>query len=232
MKPWITIFFLILSLVALSGCGPAEEAVSAAAQPEPAQTGADFGGDAFQSAYLNQDYEGAMPVTTQLSLGTLQLEGTDKAVTPDQAAKLVIFWQALGSGSIQNATERNAILKQIESTMTAEQMETIKGMALTFQDMGQWAESNGIELPQGRVGGRGGPGGAFANLTDEQRAELRQMTPEERQARLRELGIEIPEGGFGGGQGGGGEQGGPRRGGQFSIMTESLIELLEARAAE
>ena len=122
--------------------------------------------DPFQSAYLSQEYEGALPVTMQLSLGTLQLEGMENAVTPEQATKLVTLWQALQSDSIQNTAERNAILTQIETIMMAEQMDAITAMQLTFEDMTAWAESSGIELPKGdvlvRKGGQAKDEGAVA----------------------------------------------------------------------
>ncbi|MEZ4679408.1 MAG: hypothetical protein R2932_34825 [Caldilineaceae bacterium] len=83
-------------------------------------------------------------------------------------------------------------------------------------------------------------------MTDEQRAELRNLAPEERQARLRELGIELPQGGFGGGGDGGGNGaatrgtngagqaagGGQFRGGRGNVLMEPLIQLLTTRAAE
>ena len=95
--------------------------------------------------------------------------------------------------------------------------------------MSSWAEANGIELPQGGFGGRGGggDGGPFANLSEEERnnlrEELRNMTPEQRQARFAELGIQV-----GDGQGRG--QGGPRGGGRFGLIMEPMIELLSTRA--
>ncbi|MCB0186816.1 MAG: hypothetical protein KDE31_21260, partial [Caldilineaceae bacterium] len=170
-----------------------------------------FGGAPFASAYLTNTYESALPTTMQLMLGTLMLEDGDQAVSPQEAGKLLPMWQALQSGSITNATERNALYKSIEGAMTPDQMQAIAEMKLTFTNMSDWAGAHGIEMPQGGAGqfgqGRqnGGGNSPFAALSDEQRAELRNLAPEERVARLRELGIEVPQGGFGAGQNGGGQ---------------------------
>jgi hypothetical protein len=167
----------------------------------------------------------------QLSLGTFQLERTPNAVTAEQASKLLPFWQGLLGGSIQNRAETNAVLKQIESTMTAEQLEAIAAMQLTFESMNSWAESNGIEMPQ--FGPRGGGEGQnpFGDMTEEERAKFREemqsLSSEERRERLAEMGIEVPSGGEGGPDGQG-----PRPGGRFNVFMDPLTELLTARAAE
>ncbi|MEM7345995.1 MAG: hypothetical protein AAF485_17285 [Chloroflexota bacterium] len=238
MKNWIVGSIFILSLLVLTGCG-GDEAEAAANQTESNQASQNGGrgGGGFESAYLNRDFDGALSPTMQLTLGTLKLEESGQAITIEQASKLLPLWQGLQSGDIQNGAERNAILKQIESTMTADQMNEIASMQLTFETMAQWAESNGLEVPQGRFG-RGGENGPFANLSEEERTKLREelqnMTQEERQARLQELGIEV--GNRQGGQGGGGQgrQGGGqgRRGGAQGVIMAPLVELLTARASE
>ncbi|MEM7131929.1 MAG: hypothetical protein AAF702_36785 [Chloroflexota bacterium] len=249
MKKWISTFVLILLVMLLTGCGRGSgDEVQAASPSEDAQTAAQSG-DAqgrggfqnYGSAFLTNEYDGALNPMMQLVVGTLQLEETENAVTAEQAGKLLPFWQGIVGGAVTNAQERNAVLKQIETTMTESQMQAIADMQLTFQDMSTWAEANGIEIPQlgGPGGGPGGRGGAFAALTDEQRQELQNLSsPEERRAKLREFGIEIPEGGFGGGgnggpgAGGNGGQGGGQRGagGRFGVLMQPVIELLESRA--
>jgi len=47
----------------------------------------------------------------------------------------------------------------------------------------------------GTAAARGGPDGAFAQLTEEERQQLQTMTEEERQAFFKEKGIEMPAGG-------------------------------------
>ena len=245
MKSWVISTIFIISMMMLTGCGSDDAEAAAntdASQNASGQASQDndagrLGGNGFQSAYLNRDYEGALAPTMQLPLGILSLEETENAVTAEQAGKLLPLWQGLQSDDIQNGAERNAILKQIEATMTADQMTAIADMQLTFENMSQWAESNGVDLPEGRAG-RGGGNGPFANMSEEEstalRAELQNMTPEERQARLSELGIEGRRGQGGQGNGGQGRQAGGqgRRGGLQGVIIEPLIELLTARAAE
>lgn len=261
--------FIMLGLVACSGNEPEPPATQASTntnQVSTNQTNAgqinanqantsqgavaeddQFGGTPFESTYLTNNYENALPTTMQLTLGTLKLEEGDSAVTPEQAGQLLPLWQALQSGSITNATERNAVYKSIEGTMDDTQLLAIAAMELTFIDMNEWATANGLELRQGGParGERQGAGAAaggdnpFAALTDEQRTQLRELSQEERQAQLREWGIEIPEGGLGGrGQGAGPRGNGPAaddnqpRGGRVNVLMEPLVELLTTRAAE
>jgi hypothetical protein len=124
------------------------------------------GPDTYQSKLLTTDYEGATSVRNQFMLGTLNLAGTPQAVTAEQAAKLLPLWQALRAttktgGASQD--EINALLSQIEGSMTAEQLTAIHEMKLSFSDMQTWAQANGVTLGAG--GGQPGMG-----MTAEQRA--------------------------------------------------------------
>ena len=245
MKYWMIGILLLATVLTISACGrgnssPTDESSGSAATAPP-ESG-NGGGNQQAFSALPNDYEGALPPTNQFVLGILLLEDTENAVTGAQAAAMLPLWQALQSGSIQNQTERAAIMAQIEGALTEDQYEAIAAMQLTFTDLNDWAQANGIELPQlgqggqGRQGGQGGQGGAggiFADMSEEERAAFRQemqdLSPEERQERLREMGVEVPEGGF---QGQGGGQGGAGGGfGRFGILLEPLIELLESKAA-
>src|SRR4051794_9607020 len=118
-KIWITGLILALSVFVLSACGGSSTASTDTAAPAAANA-AGGGGQGqqaprFTSAYLNNNYDNALGVTQQLSLGTMELEGTPNAITADQAAKLLPLWQSMQSGSIQNATEAGAVYKQIEA---------------------------------------------------------------------------------------------------------------------
>ena len=113
---------------------------------------------------LDTSYEGALPVMNQLALGTLQVEGTGRAVTTEQASQLLPLWQALRSVlSSQNPAqaEIDALLKQIESGMTADQVAAIRDMQLTQSSLVEWAQSNGVS-PGGALGPGGFPGGALS----------------------------------------------------------------------
>ena len=113
IRTWITGFCLVVGLFALTACGSS----TASAASSSSNSGGGQQAPRFTSAYLNNTYANALPVTTQLALGTLKLEGTPNAVTTAQAGKLLPLWQSLQSGSVQNGTEMGAVYKQIEGTM-------------------------------------------------------------------------------------------------------------------
>jgi len=74
----------------------------------------------------------------ELLMGTFKLEGTDQAVTAEQAKNLLPLWQTLQSLSTSNTAateEMNALIDQIKSSMTTQQMDKIIAMKLTQQDI-------------------------------------------------------------------------------------------------
>ena len=80
----------------------------------------------------------ALSTEAELVVGTFKLEGTDLAVTADQAKQLIPLWQTLQSLSTSNTAateEMNALIDQIKSSMTTQQMDKITAMKLTQQDM-------------------------------------------------------------------------------------------------
>jgi hypothetical protein len=180
---------------------------------------------------------GELQGVNALALGTLKLEDSDHAVTPDQAAEMLPLWQVIQGGSLQGAAETEAVLRQIEGVLDEEQLAAIEEMGLTFQDIGTWMQSPfakalGLEMPAPPGGQAERPGGgAFRDITDEQRTKLRQelqnMTPEQRATRMAEMGFERPQGGGGPGGGAGG------RAGSFGggeVLVKPLIEFLSERA--
>ena len=151
----------VLAVAALSACGGSTSTVSAApaaaAGTAPAANpgagpGFGFGGAIFQSAYLTNTYDSALPVTAQLELGTMQLEGSPNAVTADEAKQLLPLYEALKGNTLQNAAEIRAVYKQIEGSMTPAQMQAIAGMKLTRDNLSQWAQAHGVTLPSGGAG--------------------------------------------------------------------------------
>jgi len=214
---------LLLVVGVLVGCSGEQ------ATPSPAGEGA---ADAYTSDALDTSYPDALNASSQLALGTIQLEETGDNVTPEQAAALLPLWQAL-QGGVTAQAEVNALLKQIEGTMTQEQLEAIAAMQLTQDEMRAWMQSQGLGL-----GADGVPGGGMrGDLSEEEREELRatreaggspgggpgaNLSEEERE----ELRATREAGGSPGGSGAGG------RPGQFIILLDPLIELLTLRAAE
>ena len=131
--------FLIIA-IALTACGTAAPAASA---PSP---------DSYTSPNLVTTYENALPARMQLSLGTLKLAETTTPVSVEQAAKFLPLWQALQSMTTSGnsaSAEVNSLLGQIEAIFTPEQLNSIKGMKMTFTDMTTWASANGVTLGSG-----------------------------------------------------------------------------------
>lgn len=152
-----TIIALLLLALSLSAC-------SGEATPAPALNNS----DSYLSPNLDTSYEGALAVRNQLSLGTLELDGTPNAITPEQAEVLLPLWQALlstqKSGSAAQA-EVTALLEQIEGSLQSEQLVAIRGMQLTQSELQAWAAANGITLGSG-----GGVPGQGQGLSPEERA--------------------------------------------------------------
>ena len=102
----------------------------------------------------------------RLLVGTLKLEATDQAVTKDEATQLLPLWQAyLSLSSSQTAAEAevDALLNQINSTMTTSQVQAITAMNLTSTDMMDLMQSMGGMGPQGTPNPQSTPGVNFPN---------------------------------------------------------------------
>jgi hypothetical protein len=230
MRIWYVGLVLALVAVVLAGCG-AEEATPATADEDSAVV--------YTSETLDMSYDGALDARNQLVLGTIQLEGTDNAVTPEQATALLPLWQAL-QGGVTAQAEVEAVLKQIEGTMTPEQLEAIARLQLTREDLRIWMQEQGMGPGGGFPGAGGGEevspearatrqaefgSGEVPPEMGTRRAEFESMSDEEREALRATV------------QAGGGLPGGPggragRGAGQFGILLNPLIELLTQRAAE
>ncbi|HAE58024.1 MAG TPA: hypothetical protein DCG54_00550 [Anaerolineae bacterium] len=168
---------LLILALALSACGtdapapasPSNGADTTSEQAAPAVIVPSS--EQYASPSLDTTYEGALPVRLQLTLGTLMLDGTPEAITPEQAQTLLPLWQALqaltASGTSATA-ETNAVLAQIESSLTAEQLNAIRAMQLTSPKMQEWATENGISLGSG--GGAGTGAGQGGGMSPEARA--------------------------------------------------------------
>lgn len=74
----------------------------------------------------------------QLLVGTMKLEGTKNAMDAQEAASLLPLWQAYRQLSQSNTTaqaEVTAVVSQIQSSMTSNQIQAIKTMNLRPQDL-------------------------------------------------------------------------------------------------
>jgi hypothetical protein len=201
MNRFKMILWLGLSALLLAGCATRSEG---AAQAGPAVQ---------PPSALDTSYENALPVRNQLALGTLRLEETDEPITDEQAAALLPLWQALrgtlGSGASAQA-EIDALLQQIEGTLSASQLAAITGMELTQSDLQAWAQSQGLSSGSGAGTGAGGglPGGGLpgGGLPGSGQS----LSPEERATRQAER------------EGGG-------AGGTSRALIEAVIELVESK---
>jgi len=228
-KPILFLLSLLLVLI-LAACG-------GVASGQSATTGA---GDA-----TSQDMETPQtPIEIQLILGTVKLDETEYAIDADQAAALLPLWKvfrSLGESETSAQVEIDAVVSQIQDTMTEDQIRTMEGMDLSMQDFAAVAEVLGIEM---------GFGGQFGDITPEMQATMEAMR-ESGQFPGRPDG-DFPGGGFveggrmpGGGQGFGGgfemdpdarataiaERGGTRgaRFGMNTALLDALIKFLEAK---
>jgi len=191
----------------------------------------------------NTSEEAAIPAeglgSTKMIFGSFQLENTDLAITPEQAAEFVPLWkvyQTLLDSSTAAEAEREALLRQIEAVFTPEQKAYLESTTMDPEETDALLAELGIESQTGVGGGPGGGTGG-EDLTDAEKAELQALR-------------EASGGGQGGGQGGGGgmgadmdpEQlatlqaeraengGGIRGGGQMDeLLLPALIELLESK---
>ena len=190
------------------------------------------GGGSGYAGALDTSYENALDVTGQLALGTMKLEGTPDAVTAEQAAKLLPLWQALAGSALQGDAEHKAALRQVEGTMTGEQIAAITAMRLTGEDVGAWTQSQGGGPLAGgdqRPGGGMRPGGGAQGLTEEQIAQMREQfqnaSPEELATRRAQFSA-----GGQGQSGSGGRAGSPAGGGSSAVLTRGVIALLAERS--
>jgi hypothetical protein len=152
-------------------------------------------------------------IQMQILIGTFKLDGTDQAVTSQQAAELLPLWQVykdLSSSDTAAQEEIDGLVQQIQDTMTPDQMRAITDMNLTRQDMFTVMQDQGIVQGRGQ-GDQNGNGGNF--------------TPPE--------GFVPPDGGppggFGGGEPGGFPGGGGNRQGGQNFTPEQIATAQAAR---
>jgi len=106
----------------------------------------------------------------ELIVGILKLEGTDQAVTANQASQLLPLWEVmkvLAASDTSAQAEIDAAFRQIKDTLTPGQLQAITAMKLTQQDVSAFEQaldtntvhsSTKSSSSQGS-GGFGGPDG-------------------------------------------------------------------------
>lgn len=154
-----------LALTACSGSPAAQTSAPAAAQANnQGSTLASAGATpnaAGQTAPQAQG--GSMAGQDQLAVGTLTLEGTDQAVTAEQAKTLLPLWQEVKT-LLADANTTNdqlqAVYQKIKDSLTSDQVKAIEQTALTQDELKSLASKYGVDMPSGPGGGQGnGPSG-------------------------------------------------------------------------
>jgi len=115
---WLLVAIVGIMTLSLAACGGQDTAPDAAPV----------------AAELENTYEDALTIKNQLLLGTLRLEGTDQAITSEQAKALIPLWKAYAAltASGTAATEEiESVQDQIIEAMTSDQVAGIAGMHLT-----------------------------------------------------------------------------------------------------
>jgi hypothetical protein len=185
LAKWFRVGAALAAAITLTACGSAA-GVGAAA------SGSD--------GPLSTSYPEALAVEQQLMLGTMALDGTSDAVTSDQASTLLTLWkayQSLQADSSASDVEIQALVQQIEGTMTDAQLTAIADRQLTAADSSTIIAS--LNLSFGRTDLQdGGEGDAQIPFSD-------QVGPVDGEGGGGFRGGEFPGGGFG--QGGGPPEG-------------------------
>jgi hypothetical protein len=212
MKRWYVFLLLGVAFVfALGACsqgnGDGHNIVSSDGQSGESETTSDEPASEEPGetivAQINDDFDNALSPMGQMALGMLKLDDGALAVSQDQAADLLPLWQALQSlSNSQTAAqvELDAVVKQIQGTLSTEQVASIAEMQLTEDSLTEFMESGGLGfggfrglggqrgdgeggglpggfpggfggLPGGRPGG--GPGGFGGNLSEDDIATRR-----------------------------------------------------------
>jgi hypothetical protein len=168
----VALSLVTLTVFLLGACAPAAPIAVATSAPvaEVAAVAQDTSTSA--AVELNATYENAVSIEQQLILGTFKLEGTDLAVSKEQASILVPLYTNLktvmesmmpAQGTQPQAvnTETQAqidtIIKDILAAMTPEQVKAISDMQITREIAQSIMTENGISLGGPEQGGTGNP---------------------------------------------------------------------------
>lgn len=126
-------------------------------------------------------------LTNNLGIGLIKLEGSALQVTAEQADDLLLLWKGvklLTTDKTASSIELAALFEQIQGNLTPEQVEAIRQVTWTQDEVNQiiqkYAGQNAVAaaakktttssssssgMSGGPVGGPGGPGGDMAAIT-------------------------------------------------------------------
>jgi hypothetical protein len=161
----ITILLLLVVSLALAACGSSSTTdQSTSGTTTGASSGTATGTDTAAT-------QPGMSTALELIVGTFKLEGTENAVTADEAKTLIPLWQAYASLSQSDTTaqaELDALIQQIKDTMGTKQTDAIAALKLTQQDAFAFMQENGITMGGGNAANASGtpmPGQDMSGFT-------------------------------------------------------------------
>ncbi len=176
MKMWRSIVLTIGLAALLTACGSKATANEGSAAESTGIGASESAGEAAESAgpeltYLSDNYADALSVYAQTAVGTLLLEETELAIDEQLAEELLPLWralQALVSSETTSRLEIDAVLEQIQETMSPDQVSAIAEMKLTEERLQSMLEAGELNLGFGGFGAfegeeasGGGESGAF-----------------------------------------------------------------------
>ncbi|MFZ5820268.1 MAG: hypothetical protein ACOYYJ_10225 [Chloroflexota bacterium] len=179
-----------------------------------------------------------LPIASQLIVGTFRLEDTELAVTPEQATDLLVLWRVyvdLGESDTAAQVEMDALVEQVQESMTTEQVSAILDMQITQQDVfavlvEQGGAGSSAGAGDGDTSAASGGGGGFAPPDGGMAG-----SPPDGGGGAPPDGEMMPDGGAGGtASAGQGAETGPGAGpagsaGVPTALVEALIRLLEQK---
>lgn len=223
MKKIFIMLCLIVTMLVISACGGASATQDQANGNPPggaaSQTGSTTGeASKDNTKYLDVSYSNALSLPMQLIVGTLKLKGTENEVDAETAKQLLPLWKAvkaLGNNDTTSPIEIEAVYKQIQRTMTEEQIAAIADMNLTSDNMMQISQELGLAM---------GGGAGMGTMSAEQKSTI--------EAERASGGSGTPAGGgmMGGGPGGGEMPGGGMMGGEVPVQATTSETTEESRA--
>ena len=203
MKASKILAVLLLIVLLTAACGGEADPAPTVQSDTPAESSAPAA--ASVSDTLIDDFEDALTIKNQLILGTIRLEGTEKAVTADQAKMLLPLWQAyrsLTASGTAATEETEAIQQQILDELSPEQIAAIAALQLTNEN---------LQTYYGEIGVAEEKDPTLTPEVVDGAVPMKDLSPEAKATAQAERGIV------------------PSRSGRGTIMMDKIVELLEAK---
>ncbi len=170
-----TVLIVILLALLVSACSSVENTAPDADSPADSSVQTSDTLAPTSEEILTIEYDNAASLRNQLALGILALEGSQQAVTAEQAADALPLWQAMATlEQVQDSAqvEIEALQTQLVKSMTTEQLMAIADMRLTNDDLAEFYAEKGIDMGA-QSSGEQGMQGANKDMSEEERAAFR-----------------------------------------------------------